>query len=165
MEGRILQALRPRRDGVLLRADISGFGSASQVSSALASLQAKGQIRKLSHGVYAKPAMVARLGEQAVLSAAQQRRSLLRQRKRRERALAQLTPTALHVHRLAKRTGVWFVPTYADRWAAAVTRMAGDDVTSDPTDDLLVALRRAGKVTPAEMASLVIAHHRERRLV
>jgi hypothetical protein len=32
IKGRILQSLRPRRDGVLLRSDVNDFGSRSQVS-------------------------------------------------------------------------------------------------------------------------------------
>jgi len=41
-----------------------------------------------------------------------------------------------------------------------VTKLAGDEVKSDKTDDLLVALTRAGKLTPRDMTRLVIAHHR-----
>ena len=46
-----------------------------------------------------------------------------------------------------------------------MTGLAGDAVASDATDDLLVALTRAGKLTAADMAKLVIAHHRDRKLV
>jgi hypothetical protein len=69
-------------------------------------------------------------------------------------------PAALYVRQLAKREGIVFVPTFADIWATAVTKMAGDEVKSDSTDDLLVALTRAGKLTPRDMTKLVIAHHR-----
>ncbi|PHY05597.1 MAG: hypothetical protein CK528_13260 [Alcaligenaceae bacterium] len=41
----------------------------------------------------------------------------------------------------------------------AVTRLAGDDVSSDRTDDLLVALTRAGKLSPTDMAKMAIEHH------
>lgn len=71
--------------------------------------------------------------------------------------------TALFVRILAKRAQVYFSPTYADRWASAVTRLAGDNPKSDSTDDLLVALTRAGKLSPQEMAKMVIAHHRSSR--
>jgi hypothetical protein len=67
---------------------------------------------------------------------------------------------AEYVQELAKREGVVFTPAFADTWAVAVTKLAGDDVKSDATDDLLVALRRADKLTPREMTRLVIAHHR-----
>lgn len=158
-----MQSLRPRRDGVLLRSDLGRFGSPTQVSAALQALQQKGLIEKVKRGVYAKPDKLAELGEEVLLAQALERLKLLRERKKRTRV--GLTPTARRVQLLARRTGVRFTPTYADRWAGAVTRMAGDDVRSDPTDDLLVALRRAGKVSPAEMVSLVMAHHRERRRV
>ena len=45
------------------------------------------------------------------------------------------------------------------KWSA-VTQLAGDEVKSDATDDLLVALTRAGKLSPRDMTKLVIAHHR-----
>jgi hypothetical protein len=69
-------------------------------------------------------------------------------------------PAAIYVRQLAKREGIIFTPTFADIWASAVTQLAGDEVKSDPTDDLLVALTRAGKLSPREMTKLVIAHHR-----
>lgn len=70
---------------------------------------------------------------------------------------------ARYVSAMAQRHGIRFVPTYADRWADTVTRLTGDDVRSDATDDLLVALTRAGKLAPMEMIKLVIQHHREAR--
>jgi hypothetical protein len=69
-------------------------------------------------------------------------------------------PTAIYVRQLAKREGIVFAPTFADLWAKAVTKLAGDEVRSDKTDDLLVALTRAGKLSPRDMTRLVIAHHR-----
>jgi len=69
-------------------------------------------------------------------------------------------PIAIYVRKLAKREGVTFMPTFADLWAAAVTKLAGDEVSSDRTDDLLVALARAGKLSPRDMTKLVVAHHR-----
>ena len=69
-------------------------------------------------------------------------------------------PTAIYVRQLAKREGIVFAPTFADLWAKAVTKLAGDEVKSDKTDDLLVALTRAGKLSPRDMTKLVIAHHR-----
>lgn len=71
--------------------------------------------------------------------------------------------TAYFTRVLAKQASVGFVPTYADRWANTVTRLAGDNPSSDSTDDLLVALTRAGKLSPQEMTQMVIAHHRSVR--
>jgi 16S rRNA C967 or C1407 C5-methylase (RsmB/RsmF family) len=73
------------------------------------------------------------------------------------------TLTALFARILAKQAGVSFSLTYADRWADAVTRLAGDNPRSDKTDDLRVALTRAGKISPQEMAKMIIAHHRSIR--
>lgn len=71
-----------------------------------------------------------------------------------------MTPTARHVAALARRLGISYIPIYADLWAVAVTRLAGDEVSTDSTDDLLVALTRAGKLSPRDMAKLVMEHHR-----
>lgn len=165
IEGRILQSLRPRRDGVLLRADVRAFGSASQVSAALTALLQKGLLARLDRGVYAKPDAVAQVGKKALLVMALSRTQQVRGRSAMHARQRRLATTADKVRDLAYRHGVVFSPTFADRWAEAVTRLAGDAVASDATDDLLVALTRAGKLTPVDMAKLVIAHHRDRKLV
>ena len=160
IERRILQSLRPRREGVLLRSEVNHFGSASQVSAALKSLSEKGLIAKLSRGVYAKPEKVLQCGAATLQKLAQIKRHK-QQTLARKRVKQQHTdPAAIYVRQLAKREGVVFVPTFADIWASAVTKLAGDEVSSDPTDDLLVALTRAGKLTPRDMTKLIIAHHR-----
>ena len=64
-------------------------------------------------------------------------------------------PTAIYVRQLAKREGIVFAPTFADLWAKAVPKLAGHEVKGDKTDDLLVALTRAGKLSPREMTRLV----------
>ncbi|NQW83187.1 MAG: hypothetical protein HQ450_04455 [Alcaligenaceae bacterium] len=162
IQGRIFQSIRPRRDGVLLRSDLSAIGGRSQVSVALSALCAKGLIQRIERGVYVTPQKLALLGKQVLLDKAHQRQAALRQKlsmlQRRE-ALT-LTPTARHVDALAKRLGISYTPTFGDRWAIAVTRLAGDDVSSDRTDDLLVALTRAGKLSPTDMAKMAIEHHR-----
>ena len=160
LERRILQSLRPRREGVLLRSEVNHFGSASQVSVALKSLLNKGLIAKLDRGVYAKPEKVLQCGVATLQKQAQvkqhKQRTLARKRVKQQFR----DPAALYVRQLAKREGIVFVPTFADIWATAVTKMAGDEVKSDSTDDLLVALTRAGKLSPRDMTKLVIAHHR-----
>jgi hypothetical protein len=160
LERRILQSLRPRREGVLLRSDVNHFGSASQVSVALKSLLNKGLIAKLDRGVYAKPEKVLQCGVTTLQKQAQvkqhKQRTLVRKRVKQQFR----NPAAMYVRQLAKREGIVFVPTFADIWATAVTKMAGDEVNSDSTDDLLVALTRAGKLSPRDMTKLVIAHHR-----
>lgn len=157
---RILQSLRPRRQGVLLRADVNDFGSPSQVSAALKALLEQGLITRLDRGIYAKPDLAEEIGHKALL---EQTIAIMKQQRMQNRKRAQRRrrdPTAVYVRQLAKREGIVFAPTFADLWAKAVTRMAGDEVKSDKTDDLLVALTRAGKLSPRDMTRLVIAHHR-----
>jgi uncharacterized protein YnzC (UPF0291/DUF896 family) len=160
IKGRILQSLRPRRDGVLLRSDVNDLGSPSQVSAALKALLEKRLITRLNRGVYAKPDKVEQIGRKELLEQAMTRMEYQRDqdRKRARRSLS--GPTAIYVRQLAKREGIVFTPTFADLWAQTVTKLAGDEVKSDKTDDLLVALTRAGKLSPRDMARLVIAHHR-----
>lgn len=166
IEKRILQAVRPRRNGLLLRRDVCTFGSPSQVSVALNRLCAKGVMTRLAPGVYAKPSKLAEVGRDApevgrdalLAAAIVKTRELQPSVKRRKRS--RLTHAARVVKNLAKQAGVAFVPTLADQWASAVTRLAGDDINSDATDDLLVALTRAGKLSPNEMVKLTMEHHR-----
>jgi hypothetical protein len=160
LERRILQSLRPRREGVLFRSDVNHFGSASQISVALKSLLGKGLIAKLDRGVFAKPEKVIQCGALTLQKQAQVKKQKQRTLARRRVNKALKNPAAIYVRQLAKREGIVFTPTFADIWASAVTQLAGDEVKSDPTDDLLVALTRAGKLSPREMTKLVIAHHR-----
>ena len=162
IQGRIFQSIRPRRDGLLLRSDVSAVGCPSQVSAALSALCRKGLILRIERGVYVTPQKLELLGKQALLDKAHQRQAALRQRlstRKRQESLT-LTPMARYVEALAKRLGIRYTPTYGDRWAFAVTRLAGDDVSSDRTDDLLVALTRAGKLSPTDTAKMAIEHHR-----
>lgn len=160
LKKRILQSLRPRKAGVLLRSDFRDFGSASQVSVALKALAEEGLIKKIHRGIYAKPGAVELLGESVLMADAQARmagqRALAAKQARRQRR----DPTAIYVRQLARREGIAFAPTFADIWAKAVTRLAGDEIKSDKIDDLLVALTRAGKLSPRDMTKLVVAHHR-----
>jgi len=103
IERRILQSLRPRREGVLLRSEVNHFGSASQVSAALKSLSEKGLIAKLSRGVYAKPEKVLQCGEATLQKLAQIKRHK-QQTLARKRVKQQHTdPAAIYVRQLAKR--------------------------------------------------------------
>lgn len=165
IKGRILQSLRPRRDGLLLRSDASLFGSPSQVSAALHSLVESGLIARLDRGIYAKPAKVAQLGKELLLTNAALRAKSARNQSNKRIKRIRLTTTARYVRDLAQKEGVSFNPRYVDHWANAVTNLAGDEVKSDSTDDLLVALTRTGRITPKAMVELVIAHHRDLKRV
>lgn len=143
-----------------MRSDVNHFGSASQVSVALKSLLGKGLIAKLDRGVFAKPEKLLQCGASTLQKQAQVKKQKQRSFARRRVNKVLKSPTAIYVRQLAKSEGIVFAPTFADIWATAVTQLAGDEVKSDPTDDLLVALTRAGKLSPREMTKLVIAHHR-----
>lgn len=87
-----------------------------------------------------------------------QDRELVQRRKRSRQK--ELTPTAKLVKNLAEVEGLLFKPIFADHWANVATALSDDNVQSDATDDLLVELTRSGKLSPNEMAKLVIDHHR-----
>ena len=105
IKGRILQSLRPRRDGLLLRSDAKPFGSPSQVSAALRSLVESGLMERLDRGVYAKPAKVVQLGKEALLESANLRTKNLRDQFVRRTKRTRLTSTARYVRDLAKSEG------------------------------------------------------------
>lgn len=67
------------------------------------------------------------------------------------------------VQGLARRFKVAYTPTSMDRWAETVTRLAGDEVRSDGIQDLLVALKRSGKLSADEMAALMVNYLREQK--
>lgn len=68
-----------------------------------------------------------------------------------------------YVRSLANFHRVRYVETPADAWAETVTRLAGDEVRSGPIQDLLVALKRAGKLSKDDMARLLVNYLRERK--
>lgn len=99
------------------------------------------------------------------LDSAHQRQAKARRKKAiLKRRSGRLTATAQYVSALAKQQGVIYKATFCDRWANAVTRLAGDEITSDVTDDLLVALTRAGSLSAGDMVKLAMDHHRELKL-
>jgi hypothetical protein len=65
------------------------------------------------------------------------------------------------VQRLALQHGVIAQRTRMDDWADAVTRLAGDDVKQDPTDDLLVALTKKNVISGRQMVRLLSNHMKE----
>ena len=67
------------------------------------------------------------------------------------------------VRDLASQHQVSYSPTASDQWAETVTRLAGDPVRTGPVQDLLVALKRAGKLSTADMTALLVNYLRERK--
>lgn len=73
------------------------------------------------------------------------------------------TGVARFVQDLAHQYKVIYTFHPMDQWAETVTRLAGDDVRSDDTEDLLIALKRAGKISTKDVATLTINYLRERK--
>lgn len=225
LEDRMRLSIRRRAGHVILRADVSGLGSASQVSHALTVLQDKGELVRLGAGVYAKAIRDAGTGAVRPLAdfetLARETASKLRmvadpkavgtagtvqaladsgcplvvdtgerrisrklalgghsvayvndRMRSRERAAGPrggarmaipTTGVAQFVQDLARKHRVSYTHTSLDQWAETVTRLAGDEVRSGPVQDLLVALKRAGKLSSDEMAALLVSYLRERK--
>jgi len=85
------------------------------------------------------------------------------EKKRLNTATFPTTDVGNYVSWLAGLHGVRYVPTAVDQWAETVTRLAGDEVRSGAVQDLLVALKRAGKLTKDDMARLLVNYLRERK--
>jgi hypothetical protein len=73
------------------------------------------------------------------------------------------TGVAQFVRDLARQFGVSYARTPSDQWAETVTRLAGDEVRSGPVQDLLVALKRAGRLSADDMAALLVGYLREHK--
>ncbi|MFD1554025.1 hypothetical protein ACFSHT_00090 [Paraburkholderia silviterrae] len=224
LEDRMRQSIRRRRGNVVLRTDVAGLGSQSQVTHALGVLVRNGELLRLGSGIYAKAGRdtsthqvhplvdfeslareaLQKLGvsglshlvrdypggsasggalQEWVLETGKRRISrklsldgktiaLLGaqagtgQRHAEPACLPLQLPTsgvARFVLDLAKQLEVAYEPHPMDRWAETVTRLAGDEVNPDSTADLLVALKRCGKLSTDEMATLMVNHLRERK--
>lgn len=66
---------------------------------------------------------------------------------------------------LAREHGVSFVRTGSDALADVITCLADDEVVTDETEDLLVALRRAGVIDGPTMVYLLGNYLDEKRHV
>lgn len=227
LEDRMRLSIRRRSGHVVLRSEVAGLGSASQVSHALKALQQRGELLRLGAGVYAKAdrdvdsgevrptadfetlvretaaklkmlgdasfagvvgaepathggsgALVLdtgrrrisrklRLGNNSVAYVNDRMRSRDRGRDRGAGSRLEIPTSGVgpFVRDLARRYGVSYAPTVADQWAETSTLLAGDEVRSGLVQDLLVALKRAGKISTDEMAALLVNYLRERRQV
>ncbi|WP_367346038.1 hypothetical protein [Stenotrophomonas bentonitica] len=71
------------------------------------------------------------------------------------------TDVAEFIRNLADQHDIRPSVTAADQWAATITRLSDDEVTSGPVQDTLVALKRAGLISGYEMAALLVNFLRE----
>lgn len=74
-----------------------------------------------------------------------------------------ITGVAQFVRALARKHKVSYTRTSMDQWAETVTRLAGDEVRSGAVQDLLIALKRAGKLSTDDMTALLVNYLRERK--
>ena len=71
---------------------------------------------------------------------------------------------AADIRALAKRHKVAYTETAIDAWARDITRLAGDDVSLDEIELLLIALQRAGHLSRPEALKLQVNYLREAKL-
>ena len=65
---------------------------------------------------------------------------------------------------LARQHGVSYIKTSTDVFAETITRLADDDITTDDTEDLLVALKRAHVIDAETMVALLGNYLEEKRI-
>lgn len=70
-----------------------------------------------------------------------------------------------YIAALAKQHGVSYAKTKNDALAEAITRLADDEVVTDETEDLVVALRRADVIDGPTMVLLLGRYLDEKRQV
>lgn len=66
---------------------------------------------------------------------------------------------------LAVRYQIGVVKTYADQWAETVTRLADDEVHTDATEELVIALKKAHRIDNAQMVQMLANYLREKARV
>jgi hypothetical protein len=64
------------------------------------------------------------------------------------------------IRALAERHKIAYAETASDAWALDVTRLAGDDVTLDNIELLLIALLRAGHLSRPDALRLQVSYLR-----
>jgi hypothetical protein len=67
------------------------------------------------------------------------------------------------IERFATARGVVYRRTYLDDLAETITRLSGDDIQLDPTEKLLVTLKRQGHLSGPQIMRLLANYLKERR--
>ena len=70
-----------------------------------------------------------------------------------------------YVAKLAQKHGVRYIKTANDALAEVITRLSGDEVIPDKTEDIIVALKRANVIDGPTMISLLGSYLDEKRNV
>jgi hypothetical protein len=66
-----------------------------------------------------------------------------------------------YVEKLARSHRVVYVKTVGDDWCESITRLS-EDVELDPTENLIIALARAGLISKNEVVPLHVYYLREK---
>lgn len=74
-----------------------------------------------------------------------------------------MTGLSAYIADLAKRHGVVYVKTGSSALAQVITRLAGDEVTPDETEKLVIALRRANVINGPTAVTLLGRYFDEKR--
>lgn len=156
----LLGLLRASEGSIFLRAEIQLLARCSQIDSSIRSLLRRGYLQQINEETFLFNGSPKRGASRGKLKCSNSFVWRISPRIRHGQ-----TSIARFVRAMARSCHVRFQPTHMDRWAVTVTRLAGDEVASDSTDDLLVALTRAGKLTTRDMSRLVAAHRRELKRV
>lgn len=217
LETRMRQSITRRSSNLILRSDLASLGSKTQVTHVLQVLLSKGELIRVSKGVYLKTKKDQFPGSFRSSASIEQlikeftkkfgltiygqipsidyfdsktkyieveienprvdrtiffnNRSikLISHKKRKNKKIGfengsgKSSTVASRVIKMAKQHGVSYVENPMDNWANTVTTLAGDEVKADPIKDLIIVLKRAGKISKKEVASLMASYIKERR--
>lgn len=179
LQSKLQMSLSKRRGNVVLRSELAGLGSKSQLTEAINGLISEGRLVRLSTGIYAKSSPDPNGHPQLPAK----REALLREADERRGSRGQVVPVGVpratraalpadvdelptqavaeFVETFARKSGIRYRRSGLDLWAEAVTRASGDDVRLDHTQELLVALRKKNLLNDRQFSRLLTNHMRE----
>lgn len=208
LETRMRQSIEHHSGSLILRSDVNSLGSQSNVSHVLNKLIEKGEIVRVSRGVFVKAKkevldtaivheFIERLelvihgdipainyidsdAKDILVEIENKRvdrklylngksiRFVSYKKKRAEKSQRSSTNipaigVAHYVRELAEQHDISYVNNSKDYWATTVTRLAGDEVKSDPVKDLIIELKREGKISKKDVADLMANYLKERK--
>lgn len=161
----IIKQLNPHLSRILLREEADDLGSEAEVSSCLDRLVNDGRLMAIGRDIYWMRSLANECGScgNRASGSASDLRELPNDATHSTPSRVPAMRIAEAVFRLSEATGVSAERLFMDEWADAVTSLAGDDVLVDETEELLVALARAHKISPQQLIRLAVAHRREAR--
>lgn len=215
LEARMHQSITRRSSNIILRSELAHLGSETQVSHVIKILIDKGELVRISRGVFLNTRLVkgrqnawsdenvkaitkellekfnltplgnifptkpSRTIEDNILIEVENLRinktftvfgktiRFFSNKKRitanSKNARCRANSVANQVVKMARQFGLSYADNPMDTFAESVTRLAGDDVKSDPIKDLIIALKRAGKISKRDVANLMAGYIKESR--